>query len=68
MSKPKPLTITLTLSEPQYNALLSANVLTMEHMRADGPESIGQGPQALRSLDAADRQLRRAWGRAKDGF
>jgi hypothetical protein len=68
MAKSKPLTITLTLSEPQYNALISANILMMEHMIADGPESIGQTPQVPRSLDSADRQLRRAWDRAKDGF
>ena len=67
-AKPRYRDIVMRLSERQYEALLSANILMMEHMVADGPDSIGQGPHAPRSLDAADRSLRRAWQRAGMGF
>lgn len=61
-------TISLTLTEPQYEALCSAIVLLTETFSADGPESVGMGPHVPRSLGIADDKLRAAWRRAVDGF
>lgn len=60
--------VTVRLSEPQYQALMSAVVLLSETFAADGPASVGMGPQVPRSLDAAWRQIVTAWDRAGDGF
>jgi hypothetical protein len=61
-------TISLTLTEPQYEALMGAVRLMATTMEMDGPASIGHSPHVPRSLHAAALKLQAAWDRAVDGF
>jgi len=53
--------ITVVLTEPQYEALMSAVVLLSETFAADGPASVGMGPHVPRSLDSAWARVSAAW-------
>jgi hypothetical protein len=61
-------TITVTLTEPQYEALRAAVILLQTTFEMDGPSSVGMAPQMPGTLDRAWDYMTVAWQRAVDGF
>jgi len=58
-------TITITLTEPQFEALRSAVILAETTFQMDGPASVGMNSRVPHSLHTGWQKLTLAWHRAR---